>query len=425
MAGYSSPYVPGWGTHGLPIEQQVIKKLGVNRHAVSVLDFRSKCKEYALHYVEVQKQQFKRLGVRGDWENPYLTLVKEYEAEQIGVFGEMVKKGFIYKGLKPVYWCPTCETALAEAEIDYADKKSMAIFVKFPVKDSKGLFDAENSHVIIWTTTPWTIPANLAICVHPEFTYALVKKDNERWLIAKEMLASLGELWGGELEVEKTFEGKELEGLICRHPLFERESLLICGEHVTLEQGTGCVHTAPGHGEDDFLVGKKYGLPVLCPVDHQGKFTDEIEPYEGMKVEKANEVIIQDLETTKALVHSSKIKHSYPTAGAVRTRLFSGLPSNGLRPSMVSGKLPWMRLIRSSGFRLGEGTVFTIWLLTVAIGVFPARGPGVCLYRFFTVNNAIKRLLMMRPLNPYRKFSVKRVLTLGLLVPPRAASSRL
>ncbi|NLL53189.1 MAG: isoleucine--tRNA ligase [Peptococcaceae bacterium] len=312
MAGYSSPYVPGWDTHGLPIEQQVIKKLGVNRHAVSVLDFRSKCKEYALHYVEVQKQQFKRLGVRGDWENPYLTLVKEYEAEQIGVFGEMVKKGFIYKGLKPVYWCPTCETALAEAEIDYADKKSMAIFVKFPVKDSKGLFDAENSHVIIWTTTPWTIPANLAICVHPEFTYALVKKDNERWLIAKEMLASLGELWGGELEVEKTFEGKELEGLICRHPLFERESLLICGEHVTLEQGTGCVHTAPGHGEDDFLVGKKYGLPVLCPVDHQGKFTDEIEPYEGMKVEKANEVIIQDLETTKALVHSSKIKHSYP-----------------------------------------------------------------------------------------------------------------
>ncbi|NLM21307.1 MAG: isoleucine--tRNA ligase [Peptococcaceae bacterium] len=312
MAGYNCPYVPGWDTHGLPIEQQVIKKLGVNRHAVSVLDFRSKCKDYALKYVEVQKQQFKRLGVRGDWENPYLTLVKEYEAEQIGVFGEMVKKGYIYKGLKPVYWCPTCETALAEAEIDYADKKSMAIFVKFPVINSKGLFEAENSYVIIWTTTPWTIPANLAICVHPEYTYALVKKDNERWLIAKEMLASLGELWGVELAVEKTFEGKELEGLICRHPLFERESLLICGEHVTLEQGTGCVHTAPGHGEDDFLVGKKYGLPVLCPVDHQGRFTAEIEPYEGMKVEKANEVIIQDLEANTALVHSSKIKHSYP-----------------------------------------------------------------------------------------------------------------
>jgi len=312
MAGYNAPYVPGWDTHGLPIEQQVIKKLGLNRHAVSVLEFRSKCRDYALQYVEIQKEQFKRLGVRGDWENPYLTLAKEYEAEQIGVFGEMAKKGYIYKGLKPVYWCPTCETALAEAEIEYNDKKSMAIFVKFPVKDSKELFDVENSFVVIWTTTPWTIPANLAICVHPEFTYALVKQGNEHWLVAEEMLDSLRKLWGLELEVEKTFKGQDLEGLICRHPLFERDSLLICGEHVTLEQGTGCVHTAPGHGEDDFLVGKKYGLPVLCPVDHQGKFTEEIEPYAGMKVESANKVILQDLETAGTLVHSSTIKHSYP-----------------------------------------------------------------------------------------------------------------
>lgn len=312
MTGYNSPYVPGWDTHGLPIEQQVIKKLGLNRHAVSVLEFRARCQAYAKEYVEIQKEQFKRLGIRGDWENPYLTLTKEYEAAQIGVFGEMAKKGYIYKGLKPVYWCPTCETALAEAEIDYADRKSTAIFVKFPLKDAKGLFPEENSYVVIWTTTPWTIPANLAISVHPEYTYALVKDNSERLIVAKEMIPSLKELWGKDLQIEKTFTGKELEGILCKHPLFARDSIVICGEHVTLEQGTGCVHTAPGHGEDDFIVGKQYGLPVLCPVDHQGKFTAEITPYAGMKVESANENILKDLEAAGLLIYSSKIKHSYP-----------------------------------------------------------------------------------------------------------------
>lgn len=312
MAGYDSPYVPGWDTHGLPIEQQVIKKLGLNRHAVSVLEFRAKCKEYALEYVEIQKEQFKRLGIRGDWDNPYLTLQQEYEAEQIGVFGEMAKKGYIYKGLKPVYWCPTCETALAEAEIDYADKKSSAIFVKFPVKNDKGLFNKEKCHLVIWTTTPWTIPANLAISVHPEFTYVLVKMEDEYLLVAKELMSSLKELWGSDLEVEESYTGKQLEGIICKHPLFDRDSVVICGEHVTLEQGTGCVHTAPGHGVDDFIIGKQYGLPVLCPVDHQGRFTSEVEPYVGMKVDAANEHILKDLDSAGLLVHTSKIKHSYP-----------------------------------------------------------------------------------------------------------------
>ncbi|MGI5901245.1 MAG: isoleucine--tRNA ligase [Desulfitobacteriia bacterium] len=312
MAGYDSPYVPGWDTHGLPIEQQVIKKLGLNRHAVSVLEFRQRCKAYALEYVEIQKEQFKRLGVRGDWENPYLTLTKEYEAAQIGVFGEMAKKGYIYKGLKPVYWCPSCETALAEAEVDYADKRSPAIFVKFPLQDSKGLFAKEKSYVVIWTTTPWTIPANLAIAVHPEFDYALVTKEDEHFLVAKEMIPSLKELWDTELVVEKTFKGRDLQGIICKHPLFDRDSIVICGEHVTLEQGTGCVHTAPGHGVDDFLICQEHGLPVLCPVDHQGKFTDEVPPYAGLKVEKANENIVKDLEEGGLLVHASKIKHSYP-----------------------------------------------------------------------------------------------------------------
>jgi len=312
MAGYNSPYVPGWDTHGLPIEQQVIKKLGLNRHAVSVLEFRAKCRDYAKEYVEIQKEQFKRLGVRGDWENPYLTLEKEYEAAQIGVFGEMAEKGYIYKGLKPVYWCPTCETALAEAEIDYADKKSPAIFVKFPLKDSKGLFSEDNSYFVIWTTTPWTIPANLAISVHPEYTYALVQKGSEYLVVAKEMIKALQELWGSELQIVKTFSGKELEGVLCKHPLIDRDSVVICGEHVTLEQGTGCVHTAPGHGVDDFLVSKQYGLPVLCPVDHQGRFTEDITPYAGMKVENANDIILKDLEAAGYLMHTDKIKHSYP-----------------------------------------------------------------------------------------------------------------
>ena len=312
MRGYDSPYVPGWDTHGLPIEQQVIKKLALNRHAVSVLEFRARCTEYAKEYVEIQKEQFKRLGIRGDWDNPYLTLDKEYEAEQIGVFGEMAKKGYIYKGLKPVYWCPTCETALAEAEIDYSDKKSSAIFVKFPVKDDKGLFNEQDCHFVIWTTTPWTIPANLAISVHPEFTYVLVKKDDSFIVVAKELLPTLKELWGSELEIKKAFTGKQLEGIVCKHPLFDRDSIVIFGEHVTLDQGSGCVHTAPGHGVDDFIIGKQYGLPVLCPVDHQGRFTADVEPYFGMKVENANEQILKDLDTAGLLIHTEKIKHSYP-----------------------------------------------------------------------------------------------------------------
>jgi len=312
MRGYNAPYVPGWDTHGLPIEQQVIKKLGVNRHAISAVEFRAKCREYALKYVEIQKEQFKRLGVRGDWENPYVTLANDYEAAQIGVFGEMAKKGYIYKGLKPVYWCPTCETALAEAEIDYADKKSPAIYVKFPVKDAKGLFEEKDTYAVIWTTTPWTIPANVAICVHPEFVYALVQDNNEYLLVAKEMLDSLREQWQKELPVVKTFSGKDLERVVCKHPLFDRDSLLINGEHVTLEQGTGCVHTAPGHGVDDFIAGKQYDLPVLCPVNHQGKFTDEVKAYAGLKVENANDLIVKDLEEAGLLLQVSKIKHSYP-----------------------------------------------------------------------------------------------------------------
>ncbi|MDI6914869.1 MAG: isoleucine--tRNA ligase [Desulfitobacteriaceae bacterium] len=312
MAGFDSPYVPGWDTHGLPIEQQVIKKLGLNRHAVSTLEFRKRCREYAEKYVGIQREQFKRLGVRGDWDHPYLTLQKRYEAAQIGVFGEMAKKGYIYKGLKPVYWCPSCETALAEAEIEYADKTSTAVYVKFPVKDGKGVLTEPQSFVVIWTTTPWTLPANVAISVHPDYTYVLAEAGDERLVVAEGMLESLRELWNLELPVLKIFQGKELEGVLCQNPLMGTDSVLICGEHVTLEQGTGCVHTAPGHGEEDFVAGKEYGLPVLCPVDHQGKFTAEGGKYMGLKTDIANPVIVEDLKDKGVLIREDKIKHSYP-----------------------------------------------------------------------------------------------------------------
>jgi len=219
--GYDAPYVPGWDTHGLPIELQAIKALGLNRHEIDKVKFRKMCEEYALKYVGIQRDEFKRLGVRGDWENPYLTLKPEFEAEQIGVFGEMAKKGFIYKGLKPVHWCAQCETALAEAEIEYHDKKSPSIYVKFPVKDSNGKFSEENSFIVIWTTTPWTLPANVAISLHPDFDYQLIKVGEEKLLMAKELIKSVLEATGGtgEYEVVQDFKGKDLERVLCKHPL--------------------------------------------------------------------------------------------------------------------------------------------------------------------------------------------------------------
>lgn len=312
MMGFDAPYVPGWDTHGLPIEIQAIKKVGVNRHAVSALEFRQICKDYAEKYVAIQREQFKRLGVRGDWDHPYLTLHKEYEAAQIGIFGDMANSGYIYKGLKPVYWCPSCETALAEAEIEYADKSDPAVYVKFAVRDGLDVIAEKNSFIVIWTTTPWTLPANLAISVHPELTYVLVSVQDEHWVVAEGMLESLRSLWKQDLPVVRKLSGKELEGVICLNPLMERDSVVICGEHVNLEAGTGCVHTAPGHGEDDFLIGKKYNLSVLCPVDHQGKFTAEGGVYEGLKTGKANPLIVEDLNKSGALVFAETVEHSYP-----------------------------------------------------------------------------------------------------------------
>ncbi len=315
LRGYFTPYIHGWDTHGLPIETRVIKDLGLNRHAVSTLEFRSKCRDYALKFAGIQKEEFERLGVWGNWDESYYTLQPHFEAKQIEVFGLMAQKGYIYKGLKPVYWCTSCETALAEAEVEYADKKSASIYVKFPLVDDRKLFGGEvaNTFIVIWTTTPWTIPANLAICLHPDFEYVLVEVQHERFVVAAELLERLSQEFGWQdYRVLQKFVGSELEHAVCRHPLFDRESLVILGEHVTLEQGTGCVHTAPGHGEEDFIVGSEYGLPVLNPVDPTGHFTQEAGPYAGMDLDEGGKKVVDDLKAVGALLKFGSVKHQFP-----------------------------------------------------------------------------------------------------------------
>ncbi|MEH7375779.1 isoleucine--tRNA ligase [Neobacillus drentensis] len=311
MSGYHAPYVPGWDTHGLPIEQALTNK-GVKRKEMTVAEFRQLCTKYALEQIDNQREQFKRLGVRGDWENPYITLNPAYEAQQIKVFGEMAKKGYIYKGLKPVYWSPSSESALAEAEIEYQDKKSASIYVGFKVKDGKGVLDSD-TQIIIWTTTPWTIPANLGISVHPDLTYVVVSANENKYLVAEALLEEVSKLIGWEeATVIKKVKGNELEHILAIHPLYGRDSLVMLGEHVTTDAGTGCVHTAPGHGEDDFFVGQKYGLEVLCPVDDKGVMTSEAPGFEGLFYDKANKPITQALEDAGALLKLSFITHSYP-----------------------------------------------------------------------------------------------------------------
>lgn len=311
MSGYHAPYVPGWDTHGLPIEQALTNK-GVKRKEMTVAEFRQLCTKYALEQIDNQREQFKRLGVRGDWENPYITLNPAYEAQQIKVFGEMAKKGYIYKGLKPVYWSPSSESALAEAEIEYQDKKSASIYVGFKVKDGKGVLDTE-TQVIIWTTTPWTIPANLGISVHPDLTYVVVSANKTKYLVAEALLEAVTKEIGWEdATVVKKVKGNELENIIAVHPLYGRDSLVMLGEHVTTDAGTGCVHTAPGHGEDDFHVGQKYGLDVLCPVDDKGVMTSDAPGFEGLFYDTANKPITLALEEAGALLKLSFITHSYP-----------------------------------------------------------------------------------------------------------------
>lgn len=316
LQGFEAPYVPGWDTHGLPIEHAAIKILGLNRHELNPLDLRRECKQYALKCLDMQREDFKRLGVSGDWENPYVTLYPEYEAKQIKVFGEMAKQGYIYKGLKSVYWCTSCETALAEAEIEYAEKKSHSIYVKFPVLDDKGNLpvgvNPEQVFAVIWTTTPWTMPANVAICVNPELEYVWVQAGQEIYLLAAGLADSV--MKAAKIEeytILAKLKGADLEGMIFSHPFIERESPIVLGDHVTLEQGTGCVHTAPGHGQEDFEVGMKYGLPIINPVDHAGRFTAEGGKFEGLLVHDANVPVIKELAERSMLLGKGSVKHQY------------------------------------------------------------------------------------------------------------------
>lgn len=311
MSGFHAPYVPGWDTHGLPIEQALTNK-GVKRKEMTVAEFRKLCEEYAYEQVDNQRAQFKQLGVRGDWENPYITLKPEYEAQQIKVFGDMAKKGYIYKGKKPVYWSPSSESALAEAEIEYQDKKSPSIYVAFPVTDGKDVL-ATGDKFIIWTTTPWTIPANLAIAVNGKLNYSVVRVGSDRFVVAEDLLEEVASVLEWENHsVEKTVKGSDLEYIVAKHPIYDRDSLVILGDHVTTDSGTGCVHTAPGHGEDDFIIGKKYNLDVLCPVDDKGVLTDEAPGFEGLFYDKANKPITEKLEEVGALLKISFFTHSYP-----------------------------------------------------------------------------------------------------------------
>ncbi|MEK4228662.1 isoleucine--tRNA ligase [Solibacillus sp. FSL H8-0538] len=311
MTGFHVPYIPGWDTHGLPIEQALTNK-GVKRKEMSVAEFRELCEKYAYEQIANQSSQFQRLGVRGDWENPYITLKPEFEARQIEVFGKMAEKGYIYKGLKPVYWSPSSESALAEAEIEYKDVKSASIYVSFAIKDAKGVVPAD-AKFIIWTTTPWTLPANLGISLNPEFIYAVTQVGEKKFIVAKELLETVAKaLEWDSYEVIQEVKGQEMDRIVAAHPFYDRDSLVMVGDHVTAEAGTGCVHTAPGHGEDDYNIGKLYDLPILSPVDNRGCYTDEAPGFEGIFYDDANKMVTEKLKEVDALEKLNFFTHSYP-----------------------------------------------------------------------------------------------------------------
>lgn len=322
MDGYQTPYIPGWDNHGLPIEQKVSENFRKKHLSPTLIEMRKACREYAAGWVDKQREQFKRLGITGEWEDPYLTMNYEYEATLIKVFGELAKQGYIYRGLKPIHWCIYDETALAEAEIEYAQHMSPSIYVRFPlVKDPNGMFktcckggENKNCFTMIWTTTPWTIPANLAVAVHPDYTYAFVDCGDDRYLIAEELVSkTMAAIGGDKYEIASIAKGSELEGIVFRHPIFDRESPVVFADYVTLEEGTGVVHTAPGHGREDFETGRKYGIEPLNPVSDRGIFTKEAGQFEGMHILKqGNQAVVEALRESGALLAESRIEHSYP-----------------------------------------------------------------------------------------------------------------
>lgn len=317
MRGYYTPYIPGWDNHGMPIESAIIKEQKLNHKAMSVADFRSACEAYALKYVGIQREGFKRLGVVGDWDHPYLTMDKGFEADEIRIFGRMYRNGHIYKGLKPVYWCPKDETALAEAEIEYQDDPVTTVYVRFPMKDDLGKLshlDLSRLSFVIWTTTIWTLPGNLAIALNPVEEYAVVRvPDGEMFIMAQALCDKVMHIGGfGEYEIVETHPGLFFENMLAQHPFLDKTSRLLLADYVTMDSGTGCVHTAPGFGADDYQTCMRYGMEMVVPVDDQGRHTDYAGKYAGLKTEESNPIILADMRQSGMLFASEEIVHSYP-----------------------------------------------------------------------------------------------------------------
>ena len=354
MRGFDSPYVPGWDCHGLPVEHQLFKELKLTKYDIDQVNFRKKAHDYAMKYVAMQRDGFKRLGILGYWNVPYLTLSRDYEAEIVRSQAKLVEKGYIYKDLKPVNWCATCETALAEAEVEYEDKKSPSVYVKF-----ESVYNDIPAHFIIWTTTPWTLVANVAIAVGPDYDYAVVKSDGpafkgESFIMAKELVGRTMEKAGiTSFKIMKTLKGKGLEGIEAAHPFIDRKSKVVTAQYVSMEDGTGCVHIAPGHGQEDYLTGKRCGLPTLMPVDSKGRFDKTAGEFSGMEVYKANPLIVERLKSLRSLVAEEEVVHSYPHCWRCKKPIifratdqyFLKIDHKDLRSRMleaISSKIKWV-----------------------------------------------------------------------------------
>lgn len=349
MAGFNVPYVPGWDCHGLPIEHNVDKELGEKKSTIPKLSKRSACRKYANKWIKIQKEQFKRLGVLGDWDNPYLTIDYSYEAAIAREFNTFLHSGAVIRNRKPVYWCSTCTTALAEAEVEYADHTSPSVYVKFAAaenfSDIHPSLDGDNVFFVIWTTTPWTLPANLAIALNPDFIYAAVAVAGEIWIVAQDLVENvMAATEVTDFKVLGTFAATHFERRKCRHPFMERDSLLVLADYVTADAGTGCVHTAPGHGADDYQTGLRYGLDILSPVDDKGIYTKEAGPYAGQQIPRVNKVITTDMAASGALLKESAIRHSYPHCWRCKEPVmyratpqwFISMENNGLRTKALA-----------------------------------------------------------------------------------------
>ena len=345
MQGQAAEYVPGWDCHGLPIELKVEHELGEKKKSLPAHVVRKLCRQYAAKYIDIQRKEFKRLGVFGTWEDPYMSMDPGYEAATAHALADVVAAGNVARSKKPIYWCCSCHTALAEAEVEYYDHTSPSIFVRFALQDDKlkqafPAADPTRAHVVIWTTTPWTLPDNMAVCLHPDFEYVLVEHEGAQYLLAQELAEKCAKIFGwAEYTVLGTTTGAKLEGLVARHPFYDRPSPLILGTHVTLEAGTGCVHTAPGHGREDYEVGLKYGLEIYSPLDDAGRFMDSVQFFAGLTVFEANPKVIEKLKEVGNLLAEAKISHSYPHCWRCKkpvifratTQWFVGMEANGLR----------------------------------------------------------------------------------------------